>query len=51
MGKGTTRPEEFGVGTGCWQLVVTGPGTTQRKTDRTDGYNRGEALSEFQTGT
>ena len=50
MGKGTTRLEEFGVGTVYWQLVATGPGKTRRRTDRTDGYNRGEALSEFQTG-
>ena len=51
MGKGTTRPEEFGVGTGCWQLVATGePGKTRRRTDPTDACNRGEALSEFQIG-
>ena len=50
MGKGTTRLEEFGVGTVYWQLVATGPGKTRRRTDHTGACIRGEALSEFQTG-
>ena len=49
VGKGISRPEEeFGVGTGYWLPVATGK--TRRRTDLTDACNRGEALSEFQTG-